>query len=72
MVTIPAATPVTAPAPATVAIAVLLLVQLPPVTDGVRVMLLPAHKVVGPLIVPATGSGFTLSVAVAAQPVGSV
>jgi hypothetical protein len=35
--------------------------QVPPVAVSVKVILLPAHTVAGPLIAPAAGSGFTVT-----------
>jgi hypothetical protein len=49
----------------TEATAVLPEVQVPPVTVLVRVMVLPVHTVVGPLMVPAVAVVFTVTVAVA-------
>ena len=59
IVSVPAVTPVTTPA---VTVAELLLaVHAPPAIVGVNVILLPAHTEVAPLIVPAAGSGLTVS-----------
>ena len=58
MVTSPAVTPVTVPA-ATVALLPLLL-QLPPLTPSVRIMVEVSHTLVAPLMVPACGAGFTV------------
>ena len=59
----PAATPVTVPLPEpTVAIDVLPLTQVPPVGDGVNVMLLPAHNEDAPLTV---GKALTVTTIVA-------
>jgi hypothetical protein len=66
---IPVATPVTTPvAASTVAIAGVLLVQVPPVgvLDNVRVP--PTHAVAVPAI--AVGKALTVTVAVVIQPVG--
>ena len=60
MVTVPADTPVTLPDASILAIDGLLLVQVPPVEDSVKVMLAPTQTPVGPPIVPGTGNGFTL------------
>jgi hypothetical protein len=54
----PADTPVTSPAFVTVAIAALLLTQVPP-TVGLRVIVLPTHKVGEGVLT--TGSGFTVT-----------
>ena len=65
MLAVPVVMPVTSPVLSTVAIAVLLLVQVPapklPASD--RVVMLPAHTVIEPLIVPASGNGLTVTVA---------
>ena len=62
MVAVPAATPVTTPVPEfTVATAVLLLLQLPPLVPLlVNVVVDPAQTVEEPLIVPAFGAAFTV------------
>ena len=50
-VTVPAVTPVTTPVPEPiVAMAVLLLLHVPPVEGSPRVMVAPAHTVEGPVI----------------------
>jgi hypothetical protein len=64
IVTVPAATPVTTPAALTAPIDVLLLLQVPPVTESVKVIVAPAHTVEAPLIVPADVLPFTATVAV--------
>ena len=67
MVADPAATPVTRPVEAfTAAMAVLLLLQVPPASPVVvnEVCAL-THNVAAPLTVPAFGSAFTVTVAVA-------
>ena len=61
MVAVPEARPDTTP-PATVAVLVLPLVQVPPVTLGVKVVAEPAQTVVVPEREPAAGSGFTVTV----------
>ena len=61
----PADTPLTLPLPSTVAIAVLLLVQLPPLTPSVKAVLALTQTVVVPLIVPASGNGLTATLVVA-------
>ena len=66
-----ALTPVTMPVPApTVAVPVALLVHAPPLVASVRVMEDPSQTVEGPEI--AVGDGFTVTMAVIRQPVGSV
>jgi hypothetical protein len=59
--------PVTEP---TVAMDVLLLVHVPPVVALVNVEAVPAHRFITPVI--AVGSAYTVTMAVAAHPVGSV
>ena len=62
----PVAMPKTTPVVGlTEATAVLPEVQVPPVTVLVRVMVLPVHTVIGPLMVPAVAVVFTVTVAVA-------
>jgi len=61
----PAPTPVTTPVEPTVASEVLALLQVPPVVASPRVMVAPTHTVVGPVTVPAVGSGLTVMVRVA-------
>jgi hypothetical protein len=51
----------------TVATEVLLLVQNPPVAVVDRVLVLPVQRFEGPLMVPALGSGVTVTVEVAWQ-----
>ena len=71
MAAVPAATPVTAPSnESAVAMPVLLLLQRPPVVALPSVNVKPAHSGVVP-VTPA-GRGFTVIVAVAAQPEGGV
>ena len=66
MVTVPALLPRTIPVPAvTVAMAVLPLDQVPPVTVEVKVMVFAVHTDVGPEMVPAVGLVFTVTLAVA-------
>ena len=50
MMVVPELTPITVPVPSTVATAVLLLLQVPPATVSVRVVLTPGHMVVPPVI----------------------
>lgn len=68
--TVPAVTPVTMPAAATVAFG-LLAVHVPPPAAPARAVLLPAHTVIIPVIGPAA-SRLTVTVTVLAQPVSSV
>lgn len=63
----PSTSPVSEP---TVATAVLLLLQLPPVIEFTSVIVAPLHTVVGPVIGP--GARFTVTTAVTKQPVDSV
>jgi hypothetical protein len=58
---VPAARPLTVP-PDTVAAALSVLLQMPPVTEGVRVTAASSQTVSEPLSVPATGRGFTVTV----------
>ena len=53
-------TPVTEPPPLTVATAVLLLLQMPPVAPSARLMALPVHTPDGPLMLPADGGVVTV------------
>ena len=53
MVTLPAVTPVTVPEPSTVAMVLLLLSQVPPLTVLVMAVVLPAHTTAVPERVPA-------------------
>lgn len=65
MIAVPADTPATTPAVLIEAIAVLLLLQVPPETPLVSAVVAPAQTVVVPLIVPADGVVDTLTVVVA-------
>lgn len=66
MVTVPAATPFTIPVDApTVAIVLLLLLQVPPLTVEVSVAGVPVHTLDGPLMVPAVAPALTVTVVVA-------
>ena len=56
--------PVTFPEASTVAIVVLLLLQIPPLMVGASVVVAPGHTVVVPVITPAVGAGLTVTVAV--------
>jgi len=56
----PPDTPVTIPVAPTVAIAVLPLLQTPPVTDSIKEMAAPAHTDEAPVMVPETGGGLTV------------
>ena len=69
IVAVPAATPVTKPVVAfTVATAVLLLLQVPPLRPLLlNVAFAPAQTVAAPLTVPALGSAFTVIIFVAAE-----
>ena len=63
----PAAMPVTTPEDEpTVAVEVLLLLQEPPETDSIKVVVRPAHTVVVPVI--AAGTAFTVIAVVRVQP----
>lgn len=71
MITMPGVMPVTRPVLGnTVAIAGALLLQLPPGVGSVSVVVNPTQMLDKPLITP--GRGFTVTIAVAEQPVGSV
>ena len=63
----PAATPVTTPAVETVAMAVLALTHVPPVMASESVVLLPAHTLVVPVMVPADGDELTVTTFVVAK-----
>jgi hypothetical protein len=69
IVAVPATTPVTVPDDI-VATAVLPLLQAPPAVALVRDVVVPGHKAIVPVI--AAGSGLTVAVTVAIQPVGKV
>ena len=58
----PAPTPVTTPVALTVATAVLLLLQVPPVAVSVKVAVAPVQTPAGPETIPAFGSGLTVIV----------
>ena len=62
MATIPPDTPVTIPELLTVAIAELLLDQLPPDVPSVNVVVAPWHRWVAPVMIPADGDRFTVMV----------
>ena len=66
MVDVPMTAPNTWPEPSTVAIEVVLLLQLPPVAPSVKEVDEPAQTAAAPLIVPADGSGLTVTICVAA------
>lgn len=70
MVGLPEATPVTIPEVPTVANAVLLLLQVPPLVASVSVVVDPAQTMAVPPM--AAGSGFTVTIEVVIHPVGSV
>ena len=61
MVAEPAATPATTPDAVTVAIAVLLLLQVPPDVASVNVVELPLHTEAAPAMVPAPGAAETVT-----------
>lgn len=62
MVEVPAEIPVTTPLEFTVAAEVLVLLQLPPVVPSLdKIVVEPVHRNVVPLIVPAFGSGLTVT-----------
>jgi hypothetical protein len=65
---VPAATPVTTPPVATVALAVLLLVHAPPDMVEDTVAVAPTTTLVAPDRVPADGSAFTVAVLTDLQP----
>ena len=70
IIAVPFVTPETAPDEmSTVAIAVLLLLHVPPLVASLNVVVLPAQTVVMPVI---GAMGFTVTVVVAAQPVDIV
>lgn len=64
MIAVPAATPITVPVEPTVATAVLLLLHVPPDTEFVNVVKLPAQNDSGPVGVIAAGAALTVTVAV--------
>ena len=67
-VDVPAVRPLTRPVvDPTVATVVLLLLQAPPRTDSLKLIVAPSHTEFGPVIV--AGSGFTVTIVVAVQPV---
>ena len=66
IVTEPADTPVTIPVALTVALLTSLLLQVPPGAVSPRVVVLPAHNVDDPLMLPALGAVLTVTVCVAA------
>jgi hypothetical protein len=61
MVTLPVVMPVTTPVLLTEAMVLLLLIHDPPVVVLLRVMELPVHTVVGPVMVPAEAGVPTLT-----------
>ena len=63
MVSVPADTPVTMPPVLIVAMALLLVLHVPPVVPSVMVVVADVHKVVAPLMLPALGNGLTVTVA---------
>ena len=65
---VPASTPLTVAGddePVTVAILPLAGLQVPPVTASLSEVLAPAHMLAEPVMVPATGNGFTVTTLVA-------
>jgi len=62
---VPAVLPRTTPAAVTLAIAGFTLLQVPPATVLVKVVVLPGQTIVLPEMVPTNGSGFTTNVRVA-------
>ena len=66
MVAVPAAIPVTVPVLLTVATAMLLLLQVPPAAAiaSLNVVVVPAHRVVAPDMLPAFGSVLTVTTVV--------
>jgi hypothetical protein len=64
MVAEPAVTPVTTPAASTVATPDALLLHVPPAAASVSVTEEPAHTDEVPVMVPAAGNGFTVTVVV--------
>ena len=66
MVAVPAATPVTVPVLPTVATVVAVLLQAPPVVASLNPVVAPAQTIAVPVIVPADGSGLTVTTLVAA------
>ena len=68
IVVVPAATPDTIPDVPTVALAVLVLLHVPPAAASVSVTLLPIHTADGPDIVPATADGLTVTITEVKQP----
>jgi len=65
MITEPADTPFTVPALLTVAMAILLLDQLPPATEAVNAIELPLQTEVEPAMEPAVAVVFTVTLVVA-------
>ena len=75
MVAAPGLMPLTLPLPSTEATDASLLLHTPPVAVALSVMPAPTHTAVGPLMVPATGAGATVTPSVVnalAQPVVTV
>jgi hypothetical protein len=61
MVVVPAFKPVTFPEPSTVAMKLLADVQIPPIVEEVRLMLLPSHTALAPEIAATIGVAFTVT-----------
>ena len=70
MTDVPAVTPVTTPPTVIVATAGVALLHAPPAVALLKVVVALTHTLVVPVM--AAGSGFTVTVVVTAQPVGSV
>ena len=66
MVAVPELTPLTMPVLSTVATDIAVLLQAPPDVPSVNVVVDPAHTFKVPVIVPDTGNGLTVTIAVAA------
>jgi hypothetical protein len=69
IVAVPAAMPLTTPEVPVVATATSDDDHTPPVVPSVSVMSLPVHTAVGPVIVPAAGNGFIVTIWLLVQPV---
>ena len=63
--TVPPATPLTIPDELTVALAVLLLLHVPPAVASLNVVVAPLHTDAVPVIVPAVGAALTVTTLVA-------
>jgi hypothetical protein len=69
---VPASTPVTTPLALIVATLGVLLLQVPPVTGLVSVVVSPVHKLDDPLITPAVGAGVMVATTVLIHPVANL